>query len=490
MKSFLMVVAVLFPIFSGAILPALRFETRRSRGIYVLSVTLLTSFFLLLLILRRPADEFTLLRLTSDLSIAFRIDGLGCVFASLLALLWPVASMYALEYIKHEGMDDKFFCFYTMAYGVSAGIALSANMLTMYLFYELLTLATLPLIMHAMNRRAVNAGIKYLAYSIGGAAMAFVGMVILYHHGYSSLNFVYGGAASVIAPTDRSVILMAYVLTFFGFGVKAAVFPFHGWLPTAGVAPTPVTALLHAVAVVKSGVFALMRSTFYLFGTAVLTGTWVQFTGMAFAAFTIVYGCAHALCEQHIKRRLAYSTVSNLSYIVFAVMLMTPEGLVGAMAHMLFHGITKITLFFCAGAVFYKTRLEYVPEIEGLGLKMKGTFATFTLASASLIGVPLLPGFISKWYIASAAAESGLPLSVIGVGALMISACLTAGYLLTIVVRAYFPMNAPAKEIRGAGDPNLLMLIPFAILCVAMLFLGTHSGWLIDRLTLISVGLM
>lgn len=485
MNRIFMLIAAALPILAGALLPAWHFQKRRSREIYVLSAVCATSLIVLGLLLRRPEGALRLIRLTRTLDISLAIDGLSGVFAGLVAVLWPLASLYAFEYIKHEGGDDRFFAFYTVSYGVTLGIAMSANLITMYLFYELLTLATVPLVAHTGDRRSVRAAKKYLGYSIGGAACAFLGMMILYVYADQSLTFVYGGFVQERTP----LILAGYLLTFFGFGVKAAVFPFHGWLPSAGVAPTPVTALLHAVAVVKAGVFAVMRVTFYCFGPEVLRGTWAQEVVMAFAVFTVVFGSAMALREQHLKRRLAYSTVSNLSYILFGVTLMTPAGLAGALSHMVFHGVMKITLFFCAGAVMYKTHREFVPELAGLGRYMPVTFTAFTVASAALVGVPLLPGFLSKWNLATAALAEGGVIPTLGVAALLISAVLTAGYLFTVVVSAFFPVNGEGSHgLELAEDPNLYMKLPFFVLTALMAVLGMGSKGLLTLLSRIAWG--
>ncbi len=486
----LMLIAVFLPIAAGAALPLFRFKKRLHRECYVLSFVCATSAIVLALLLRAPVGQLKFVSLTATLHITLRLDGLSGVFSGLVAFLWPLSSIYAFEYIKHEGGDDKFFAFYTVTYGVTLGIAMSANLITLYLFYELLTLVTLPLVTHSGDRRSVRAGIKYLAYSIGGAACAFAGMMILYAYGSSSLEFTYGGFVGA-GPERRTLMLVAYLLCFFGFGVKAAVFPFHSWLPSAGVAPTPVTALLHAVAVVKAGAFAITRVTFYCFGPSLLYGTWAQSIAMAFAVFTIVFGSSMALREQHLKRRLAYSTVSNLSYIVFGVTLMTPAGLTGALSHMVFHGVMKITLFFCAGAVMYMTHREFVPELTGLGRYMPVTFAAFTLASAALVGVPLLPGFISKWSLATAALAEGGALPIAGVAALLISAVLTAAYLLGTVVNAFFPPAGQGEHgLELARDPNMYMKLPFFVLMLAMLALGMGSGGLMELLSRVAAGAM
>lgn len=485
MKAFWLLIAILIPFLFGLCLPLVRFKERRQRELYVIIPVIITSILVYTLIFFRQGDTFTIIRLTENLSISLRMDGLSCVFAGLVAGLWPLASCYAFEYIKHEGGDNRFFAFYTMTYGVTLGIAFSSNLITLYLFYELLTLITLPIVMHSMDVRSIKAGKKYLAYSIGGAACAFIGMMVLYVYGNKSLTFTYGG----FVGESSSIILAAYLLTFFGFGVKAAVFPFHGWLPSAGVAPTPVTALLHAVAVVKAGVFAIMRSTWFCFGVTVLRGTWAQYVAMAFAAFTIVFGSSMALKDQHLKRRLAYSTVSNLSYIVFGITLMTPAGLTGALAHMLYHGVMKITLFFCAGAIMYKTHREYYPEIIGFGKKMPVVFAAFTVGSMALVGVPLLPGFLSKAALATAAVSEGSPIAICGVAALLASAILTAAYLFTPVVKAYFPTSDfDYKTIEDVHDPNWYMKLPLIILCAVMVLLGLGSSHLLSVLSDIAAG--
>ncbi len=371
------------------------------------------------------------------------------------------------------------------------GVAFSDNFLTLYLFYELLTLATLPLVMHSMDGKARYAGKKYLIYSLSGAAFAFIAMIFLLSYG-STLDFIFGGVLDPAKTGGREALLQTvFVLGFFGFGVKAAVFPFHGWLPDASVAPTPVSALLHAVAVVKAGVFAVIRLTYYGFGCDFLRGSWAQTVVMAATAFTIVYGSAMALRTPHLKRRLAYSTVSNLSYILFSVTLMTPAGLVGGLSHMVFHAVIKITLFFCAGAIIYKTHREYVYELEGFGRSMPVTMAAFTIASLGLMGIPPLAGFVSKWNIATAAVDTGSPLAWAGVAALIISALLTALYLMAVVIRAYFPGKGfDPTSVKEVKDPNRLMTVPLIVLSVVSILLGLCASPLLAAFEKIAAGLL
>lgn len=490
MNEILLLLVVIIPFVCGILIPLIPWKSRKVMCIFIETVVLLNSVLVWMLLLNRPQESFTLLKFTGNLSVTLHVDGLASVFAGLVATLWPLATLYSFEYMKHEENEKPFFMFYTMTFGVTLGIALSANILSMYFFYELLTLVTTPLVVHTLTREAILAARTYLYYSLGGAAFAFIGMIFVIVYG-SSTDFVYGGVLSAAEYGGNvNLLLLIYVLAFMGFGVKAAVCPFNSWLPKAGVAPTPVTALLHAVAVVKSGAFAIMRLTYYSFGADFLRGTWAQYTVMAITIFTIVYGCSMAVKERHLKRRLAYSTISNLSYILFGVTIMTPLGLVGALAHMICHAVMKICSFFCAGAVMYKTGRQYVYELDGFGRKMPKTFGIFTLSAFALMGVPGLCGFISKFSLANAAVSSGNVLAYVGIGALLISAILTAIYMLTIVMRAFFPkQDFDYDTIADVEDPNWMMLLPLALFCVGMIVIGLHPQPLLSLFESIANGL-
>ena len=480
------ILPVLIPLLAGICIALLPFRSERVRERFTGCSVLLTSLVIFALLQVRPSGTLTLLTLAEDLPLALKLDGLGIVFLALIGFLWPLSIFYSFEYMEHEENLPRFFGFYTMCFGVTAGIALSANLITMYFFYELLTLVTIPLVAHDGDRRSMSAARKYIFYSIGGAALSFAGIFMLYSR-TGCTEFVYGGSASAFSG-DR-FLLIAYLFTFIGFGVKSAIFPLHAWLPAASVAPTPVTALLHAVAVVKSGVFASIRSTYYAFGPALLAGTWAQKTSMAFAAFTILFGSCMALREQHLKRRLAYSTVSNLSYILFGMSLLTTGGLIAGLSHMLFHGIMKITLFFCAGTVLCKTGREYVPQTVGLGRKMPLTFLTFGIAGLALTGTPLLPGFISKMNLLQAAADLSSPLAMAGIAALLLSAVLTAAYLIPMTVRSFLVNTEVSPSFTEKDkDPGARMLVPFAVLVAAMLILGIHAEPLMDALERLITG--
>ena len=429
---------ILIPVIAGILVLLIPFKKRSHMEIFLEGMVILNSILVWILLVHRPENIFTLANFTGNLSISFDVDGMGMVFGGLVSALWPLATLYAFEYMTKEEHEKVFFMFYTMTYSVTLGISFSANLLTMYFFYELLTLVTVPLVMHTLTREAILASRKYLYYSLGGAAFAFIGLIFIIIYG-NTTDFVLGGVLDPEKIGARTnVLLLIYVIAFMGFGVKAAISPFNSWLPDAGVAPTPVTALLHAVAVVKSGAFAIIRLTFYSFGTDFLRGTWAQDVVMAIVMFTIVYGCSRAIKETHIKRRLAYSTISNLSYILFGVTVMTPTGMIGALTHLIFHAVIKIAAFFCAGAIMHQTGRQYVHELDGMGCKMPCVFGVFTVSALALMGVPGLAGFISKWNLASAAVESGNGLAYGGIVCLLVSALLTAIYMFTIVIRAFF----------------------------------------------------
>lgn len=491
MSEMIMPIVVLLPIVFGLTIPFVPLKSKKAKMFYVEGIVLVTSILAILMLLNQPTAEFTLFRFTDYLNVSFRLDGVGSVFVGICALLWPLATLYAFEYMEHEEHQPTFFMFYTITFGVSLGIALSQDILSMYVFYELLTMVTLPLIIHSLSREAIHATRKYLYYSLGGAAFAFIGVIFILVYG-DTANFTAGGVLDLVALADKKELLtLIFFLCFCGFSVKTAMFPFCEWLPTAGVAPTPVTALLHAVAVVKAGAFACIRVTYYCFGPELVKGTWAQTVLMCLIIFTIVYGCSRAIKETHIKRRLAWSTVSNLSYILFGVILMTPLGLVGALCHMCFHAVMKITSFFCAGAIMHKSHTNYVHELDGMGRKMPFTFIVYTISGLALMGVPGMCGFMSKWALADAALTDGSPLAIAGVVALLISALLTAIYMMTVTVRAFFPgKDFDYSTLDGVKDPTWMMLLPFGLFVVAMIVFGVNAQPFVDFFTNIAMALM
>lgn len=490
MSPIFLLIPILFPLAGGFSLLFLHFseadDKRRNR--YLETVVCITTVLVWVALMRVRREPVEVYSFTRGFSIDFGLDGLGSLFAGMISLMWPLVMLYAFDYMRDEEDKNRFFAFYVMTYGVSLGIAFSSNMTTIYAFIEMLTLVTIPLVAHYKNHDSMFAGRKYAAYTVGGASLGFFTVIMTTVYGDAG-NFVYGGSLHI---TSVSVIMqLAFLAGFFGFGAKAAVFPLHDWLPGASVAPTPVTALLHAVAVVNAGVFTVMRLCWYTYGPELILGTPAQIVALMTAVFTLVFSAAMALKERHFKRRLAYSTVSNLSYMLFGVMLMTSSGFVAGMLHMLFHGIIKMSLFLCAGAFMHKTGNSYIYEVNGVGRKMPVTFLCYTLGGLSLTGIPMFCGFVSKWNLVMAGVEADTPWALAGVFALILSAFLCAMYTLTVSMRAFFPMNGSDRygDRTDVQEAHWLMLAPIVVFSVVNVVLGIHPQPVVDFIQKIAQGL-
>lgn len=470
MNNSILLIPIFFPIIMGIISFLIPFKNQKTHNLFIGLSILISSLSVWLSVFQATDGSLVILTFADNLDFSLNFDGAGKIFACLSATLWPLTALYAFDYMKHEKHLKMFYCFFTMSFGATMGIAMAGNLLTMYLFYELLTLFTIPLVMHGMKHIHKKAARKYMVFSIGGAAFAFSGVVYLIVN--NANTFVFGG--HIVNPEDPAITTILFILTFMGLGVKAAIFPLHSWLPSASVAPTPVTALLHAVAVVKAGAFALIRLVYYSYGTEFLKGTIAQDIAMALCIFTILYGSISALKQPHFKRRLAYSTISNLSYITFAVTLMTKAGLIAAFCHLIFHSVIKIGAFFCAGSVLHNSKEEYISRLEGLGKKMPLTFGFFAVFALGLTGIPPLCGFFSKWYIALASVENGSSFAIAGVIVLLISAFLTAIYMLSPAIKAFFP-SKDAEISFKAREANWRMLVPIGICAVLCVLLGIFA---------------
>ena len=451
----------------GAAVPFLR--SRRLRNGAVLLCTLLSAGLIARTVFAGETPVLSLGELLPGLEVSFRVDAVNRIFLLLIALLWPLSSLYAFEYMSSGKRERSFFTCYTLAFGVTQLLALSANLLTLYLFYECLTLITLPLVTHREDPESLQAGMLYLKFTVGGAALGLTGLIVLTAFG-SSGAFVPGGSLSPAAVAGREGLLRAaFLVSFLGFASKAALFPLSVWLPRASVAPTPVTALLHAVAVVNAGVFACLRLTYDCFGVSLLAGSPAQTAALLLAVVTILYATVMAVRERHNKRRLAWSTVDHLACMLFSAALMTPAGLEGALTHLSFHGLMKISLFFCAGAFQVCARAEYLPDLRGLARSMPRTVAAYTVAALSLVGIPPLIGFLSKWAMLTAAAAESSWTAWAGVGAIVLSSVLSAVYLLEPAVQMIF---LPAEDGHKASDPSWRMLLPLGLLALCMLLFG------------------
>ena len=396
------------------------------------------------------------------LDFAFRVDALGLFFGLVSSTLWVLTTIYAIAYMRGSHSLRRFFGFFALCVSTTQAIAFAENLLTLFIFYELLTICTYPLVIHSGTLEARRAGRRYLIYTLSGGAAVLAGMVMVYQAtGSLSLS----SAGLLDSGTDQRALLLMFVLLIGGFGVKAALMPLHAWLPAAMVAPTPVSALLHAVAVVKAGSFGLMRVIYNIFGVDLLGTLGYHRVLALIAALTIIVASLVAMRQDVLKRRLAWSTISQLSYIVLAACLLTPLAALAAVIHIANQAFAKITLFFVAGAIEKSTGKTRISQLDGIGHVMPWTMAAFTVAALSFMGVPLLAGFITKWYLSAGALAAGAPGYV---GVMMLSAILNAAYWLPIIYRAYFKTG----DARARHEPEPLLLMPILICAAYVVLLG------------------
>ena len=402
------------------------------------------------------------------LNLQFNVDKIGIIFAVLGFVVFISAGIFSFEYMKHENHHLRYTIFYLAAFAVFEALCFAGNMITYYFLFELLTLTTFPFVLHNGSKEAIIAGLKYLFYSMCGAYMVLFGIFFT----ASRIPFKEGGIMTEMLSnaSEPSTIKLYYVcalLMIFGYGVKAGMFPMHAWLPTAHpVAPAPASAVLSAI-IVKAGVLGIIRSVFYVFGEDFIKGSIVQTIWMIVSLITVFMGSMLAYRENGLKKRLAYSTVSQVSYILFGLATFTETGFNGAILQSVAHGIVKCGLFLVAGAIIYKTGKTKVSELRGIGKQMPVTMVCFTVLSLSLIGIPPTGGFVSKWYLCIGSLESGVKvLGWLGPVILLISALLTAGYLLSISMRAFFPGEDFDSENAENMEPVKVMTIPIIVLTV------------------------
>ena len=404
------------------------------------------------------------LPLLPEVPLQFRADPLGLLFLTLSSILWIATSAYSIGYLRTLGLKHQtgYFAAFAAAVAAAGGVALAANLVTFLIAYEILTLATWPLVVHKRTSGVLGSGRAYLAYTLL-AGQLLLGAVVWAGTLAPGAAFTPGGFLAG-AASDGSLRVL-FVMLLVGVGAKAAVFPLHGWLPAAMVAPTPVSALLHAVAVVKAGAFGMLRLTGWVFGPELMADLGLGLPLALLAAGTILFASLRALGEDHFKRRLAYSTVSQLSYIVLGGAIGTPLALAGAAFHIVAHGFLKITLFFCAGSVYAATGREHISELSGLGRAMPFTFAAFGIGALGMAGVPLLPGFISKWNIALGALSAD---EVWVVALLVTSGLLNLAYYLPILRIAVFESG----ETRSVREPSAWLVAPPLLAALAAVVLG------------------
>lgn len=460
-NAWLPALIVLSSFTSGLIIFFLRPEAHKLRT--VLNLTGAGATFLLVLVMfwgvfHRRVHE-TRLPLLPDTDLVLHGDALSVLFSVLSAGLWFITTLYAAGYLEGSPHRSRFFAFFSLCISATLGVALSGNMITFLLFYEMLTLSTYPLVVHRGTDEALRAGRIYLTYTIIGGTVLLLGVVWLQAL-IGPLEFTETGLLSNYAELYRWQYIVIFALMVGGLGVKAALVPLHGWLPIAMVAPAPVSALLHAVAVVKSGVFGIVRVIYDVYGVTFAHDLGVTAPLAVLAGITIVYGSIRALYQDDLKRRLAYSTVSQLSYIALGASIVGPVATIGGIVHLIHQGLMKITLFFCAGNMAETLGIHKISEMKGVAQRMPWTMAAFTLGALGMIGVPPLAGFISKWYLGSGGLIAGQPWVILVLSA---SSLLNAAYFLPILYTAWFEKQTepwPEEHSFGRLETHWMLLVP------------------------------
>ncbi len=436
--------------------------------------------------------EYHLFTLLPGLDIRFKVDSLGIFFALLASFLWIITSFYAIGYMRSakEKKQTRFYACFALTLSATMGVAFSGNMITTFVFYEVITFATYPLVGHKETPEALGGARKYLTYLMGTSVAFFLTAIVSTYYmagtlDYSNQGLLSGALVNGVSSTLLSVTFLLYIAGI----AKAAIMPFHSWLPSAMVAPTPVSALLHAVAVVKTGVFVIIKVVIHVFGIKLLSELGISMVLVVLASTTIILASINALKQDNLKARLAYSTISQLSYVVLGVALLSPAGIMGSILHIVLHAFGKITLFFTAGAIYVATHKTKVSELNGIGRKMPLTMGAFTIAAFSMIGVPPFAGFITKWYLVTGSFEADF-IPVLAV--LATSTLLNASYFLPIVYSAFFkePDAHEHGEHGDHGEAPMLMTIPLLLTALGVCILFFFPSIFYDLAKITVEGLM
>ncbi len=410
--------------------------------------------------------ELHLVDLAPGLPLALKADPFGVFFAVIASGLWIFTSFYSIGYVRGAGehKQTRYFASFAVCLSATIGIAFSANLLTFILFYEMLTVATYPLVIHNEKKDGIQAGRKYLAFTLTAGLLLVAASALVYHY-TGTIDFTPGGVFTDV-ELPHTTMLVVFILFLAAVGVKAGIMPLHGWLPAAMAAPTPVSALLHAVAVVKSGVFAVTRVVGFVFGVDVMGDYGLNDILIVLSGATIILASLIAFAQDNLKQRLAYSTVAHLSYIVLGVALLTPFGMQGGIMHIAAHATLKITLFFCAGAIYVNLKRKNISNLNGIAKVMPWTMGAFTIGSMGLAGIPPINGFFSKWTLALGSLEGEMVIPVI---ILVVSGLLNVGYFFPIIYRAYFK---PGEGLEGYGEASPLMVVPIMVTAVLSVLFG------------------
>lgn len=490
--SYFILLPIVFPVLSGIFL-LVRGEMKSRKNLLAVTGGLLviTALLAVLALAFGRGEMLLLFDLTQTLPVLFKIDDMGMVFAVVAVLVFVCAGFFSFEYMKHEAHERRYYGFYLIVFGILMALCFAGNLVTFYLFFEILTLSSMTLVLHSGSKEAVMAGLKYLFYSLCGAYMVLFGFYFLSHYA-NTLSFSEGSVLNPDLTAGHTGLLCAAAFAMIlGFSVKAGMFPMHAWLTAAHpAAPAPASAVLSAV-IVKAGVLGIIRVVYYLFGVSFLRDGWVQRVWMVLALVTIFMGSLLAYREPVLKKRLAYSTVSQVSYILYGLAVMDGDALAGGVLHVICHSLVKAVLFLCAGALIYRTGKTRVDELRGVGKEMPCLMWCYTIAALGLIGIPPTGGFISKWYLAAGSLSSGIPgFSWIGPAVLLVSALLTAGYLLPIAICGFLPGDDFDYGKLVKKEPGGLMLAPILLLTVLSVLIGLFPNAVLDFIRQFSAGIL
>ncbi|MBQ9347159.1 MAG: proton-conducting membrane transporter [Oscillibacter sp.] len=529
----LLLVTILFPMLAGIYAGVRPMDRRKRRNWCVAAMLITDALGALCLVYGTPIALFPL---TENLRLCFALDIVGRWFLGAALALYTAVTFYSFDYMEMEEREEQFYAFFFVSLGAMLSACMAGNLVSFYLCFELVTLTTVPLVLHERTKEAVAAALKYLFYSIGGAFLGLLAVIAVCVFASDANAFVPGGFLDPVQAEEHSALLLgAMFCGLIGFGAKAGMYPLHGWLPTAHpAAPAPASALLSGI-VAKAGILAVIRLVYFSVGPDFLRGTWVQTAWTSLALVTVFMGSMMAFREKVMKKRLAFSTISQISYIMAGLSLLDTRGLAGGLMHVMAHAASKGALFLCAGVFIYKLGKRNVADLKGIGKQMPVTMWCFLLASLSLVGIPPMGGFVSKWAIAGAALEDGGRFALAVPAVLLLSALLTAGYLLPVVIDAFFPPMAeghghgaavPASSGAAAGvsasdgaaladspvkaektdkaakaekaegkkkrkskkkamekaEPSLWMTVPMLCLCAWALAVGLLGGMALDRL--------
>ena len=475
---------ILLSLLGAFIVYAFKYDKTKQKNI-VLSIVVILVFISCLINCFIDGLHLEMFKMAEILNVSLKVDGLSRFFSVAISFVWIIVTFYTFEYIKHEKYENRFYTFFFATLAMLIALCYSANLVTMYLTFEMITLISMPLVLHSLTKESINAAKKYLFYSIGGAFLALLGIFYLVAY-CGNADFGSWGGLEVFKlenfSGNKQIFNVVIFMLIVGFATKAGMFPLHGWLPSAHpVAPSPASAVLSGV-ITKAGVIAIIRVVYYVIGPDFIANTWVQYAWLGLAIFTVLMGSLLAYFEKTFKKRLAYSSVSQLSYILVGLAILTSASFTGALIHVAAHMLIKVCLFLFAGEMIYKFNAHRVDEFDGIGKIMPISTWAYTFASLGLVGIPLTGGFVSKWYLATSSVASNVPVfNYLVPIVLLISAILTAGYLFPITIKGFFTSGKTYEK----NEAKPLMYVPMMILSILVLVIGIYSQPLLDLINLI-----